>query len=53
MMAREIGKEWEEWAQRVKYRLIRTGAFISAVFVQLQSHRLGLPELTTCINHRM
>jgi len=22
MMAREIGKEWEEWAQRVKYRLI-------------------------------
>jgi protein-S-isoprenylcysteine O-methyltransferase Ste14 len=22
MMARGIGKEWEEWAQRVKYRLI-------------------------------
>jgi protein-S-isoprenylcysteine O-methyltransferase Ste14 len=53
MMARGIGKEWEEWAQRVKYRLIRTRAFISAVFVQLQSYRLSLPELTTCINHRM
>jgi hypothetical protein len=22
MMARGIGKEWEEWAQRIKYRLI-------------------------------